>query len=50
MSARTRWNHLFSIPDPRIVVIEDIDNTPGVGAFVGEVNANILVALGCAAW
>ncbi len=42
------WNHILSIPHPRIVVIEDLDTPPGVGAFVGEVNANILVALGCA--
>jgi 4-hydroxy-4-methyl-2-oxoglutarate aldolase len=29
------------------VVIEDVDNPPGVGAFIGEFNANILLALGC---
>jgi 4-hydroxy-4-methyl-2-oxoglutarate aldolase len=43
------WNHILSIPAPRLVVIEDVDNPPGVGAFVGQVNANILLALGCAA-
>jgi regulator of RNase E activity RraA len=31
-----------------VVVIEDADDPPGLGAFVGEVNANILLALGCA--
>jgi 4-hydroxy-4-methyl-2-oxoglutarate aldolase len=41
------WNHLLSIPEPRIVVIEDIDKRPGFGAFMGEVHANILQALGC---
>jgi regulator of RNase E activity RraA len=41
------WNHILSIPAPRIVVIEDADKPAGLGAFVGEVNANILVALGC---
>src|SRR5271154_5934140 len=41
------WNHILSIPAPRIVVIEDTDDTVGLGAFVGEVNANILLALGC---
>lgn len=46
---RTDWlNHILSIPSPRIIVIEDVDNPPGLGAFVGEVNANILLALGCA--
>lgn len=43
------WNHLLSIPAPSVVVIEDVDNPPGLGAFIGEVNANILVALGCTA-
>ncbi|MGB2669484.1 MAG: RraA family protein [Candidatus Acidiferrum sp.] len=40
------WNHILSLPAPRIVVIEDVDNPPGLGAFIGEVNANILLALG----
>lgn len=43
------WNHILGIPAPRVVVIEDVDNPPGLGAFVGAVNANILVALGCTA-
>jgi 4-hydroxy-4-methyl-2-oxoglutarate aldolase len=42
------WNHILSIPAPRIVVIEDLDEPAGIGAFVGEVNANILLALECA--
>jgi len=41
------WNDILSIPPPRVVVIEDVDNPPGLGAFVGEVHANILLALGC---
>ena len=41
------WNHILSIPAPRIVVIEDVDEPAGLGAFVGEVNANILLALRC---
>jgi 4-hydroxy-4-methyl-2-oxoglutarate aldolase len=41
------WNHILSIPAPRVVVLEDVDNRPGLGAFIGEVNANILLALGC---
>jgi 4-hydroxy-4-methyl-2-oxoglutarate aldolase len=43
------WNHILTIPEPRVVVIEDVDNPPGLGAFVGEVNAHILIALGCTA-
>jgi regulator of RNase E activity RraA len=30
-----------------MVVVEDADERPGVGSFVGEVHANILKALGC---
>jgi 4-hydroxy-4-methyl-2-oxoglutarate aldolase len=41
------WKHILSIPTPRIVVIEDVDRPAGRGAFIGEVNANILLALGC---
>lgn len=41
------WNHILSIPAPRVVVIEDVDEPAGLGAFVGEVHANILLALGC---
>jgi len=41
------WNDILSIPAPRVVVIEDVDDSPGLGAFVGEVHANILLSLGC---
>jgi regulator of RNase E activity RraA len=43
------WNSMLKIPGPRIVVIEDVDTRPGLGAFIGEVHANILLALGCVA-
>ena len=42
------WNNILTIPAPRVIVIEDVDNPPGLGAFIGEVHANILLALGCA--
>ena len=41
------WNEILTIPPPRIVVIEDLDDPAGLGAFVGAVHANILRALGC---
>jgi 4-hydroxy-4-methyl-2-oxoglutarate aldolase len=41
------WNHILSVPPPRVVVIEDVDVRPGLGAFIGEVNANVLLALEC---
>jgi 4-hydroxy-4-methyl-2-oxoglutarate aldolase len=46
---RDWWNELLKVPEPRIVVIQDVDDPPGLGAFVGEVQANILRALGCVA-
>jgi 4-hydroxy-4-methyl-2-oxoglutarate aldolase len=41
------WKHITSIPSPRVVVIQDIDEQPGTGAFLGCVHVNILKALGC---
>ena len=41
------WAHAESMPAPRLVVIQDIDEPPGVGSFWGEVNANVFRALGC---
>jgi regulator of RNase E activity RraA len=41
------WKEILAVPAPRIVVIQDVDSHPGLGAFVGEVHANILQALGC---
>lgn len=41
------WNHILQIPEPRVVVVDDVDHKPGRGSFVGEVHANILLALGC---
>jgi len=40
------WNSILSVPAPRLVFVEDVDRTPGVGALVGEVHASILQALG----
>ncbi len=40
------YEHIESIPAPRIVVIQDLDQPP-VGSFWGEVNANIHRAFGC---
>jgi regulator of RNase E activity RraA len=40
------WEVLRKIPEPRVVVIHDLDR-PVIGSFWGEVNANIHKALGC---
>jgi 4-hydroxy-4-methyl-2-oxoglutarate aldolase len=44
------WNYIVGVPAPRIVVVQDIDERPGLGAFVGDVHAAILQALGCVAY
>ena len=41
------WNYISSVPAPRFVVVEDIDEKAGLGGFVGSIHANILRALGC---
>jgi 4-hydroxy-4-methyl-2-oxoglutarate aldolase len=41
------WNYLLTIPEPRVMVLQDVDRTPGIGAFVGEIHANIALALQC---
>ena len=43
------WDLILRTPAPRIVVLEDVDDPPGQGSFVGEMHATILHALGCAA-
>ncbi len=44
------WQSILEIPAPRIVVMEDLDRPPGVGAFLGDMHAAILRALGCAGY
>ena len=43
------WDSILRTPAPRIVVLEDVDDPAGRGAFVGEMHANIIRALGCVA-
>ena len=43
------WNVILSVPAPRIVVLEDVTETPGWGSIWGEVHINILRRLGCVA-
>jgi len=41
------WKHITSLPSPRVVVMQDIDEHPGTGAFLGKVHVNILLSMGC---
>ena len=41
------YAHVARAPQPSVVVIEDIDPHPGLGAFWGEVNSTVHWGLGC---
>jgi 4-hydroxy-4-methyl-2-oxoglutarate aldolase len=43
------WEHVLDLPEPRFVVVQDLDDPPGVGSYWGEVNGSIFTALGCVA-
>jgi 4-hydroxy-4-methyl-2-oxoglutarate aldolase len=40
------WNYVVSLPEPRVVVAQDIASHPGLGALFGVVHINIQRALG----
>jgi 4-hydroxy-4-methyl-2-oxoglutarate aldolase len=42
------YQHVREIPEPCVVVVQDMDEPPGCGSLWGEVNATIFGALGCA--
>lgn len=41
------WEAVRQVPEPRVVVIQDLDAPQPVGSFWGEVNGNTYKALGC---
>jgi 4-hydroxy-4-methyl-2-oxoglutarate aldolase len=41
------WDGLLALPKPRILVVQDMDRQPGMGALVGELHTIILKSLGC---
>jgi len=41
------WQDVMKTPAPRVVVVEDLDDPPGLGSLWGEVNANIHRAMEC---
>lgn len=41
------WEHIQTLPEPRVLVVQDVDDQPGVGSYWGEVNCSIYRALGC---
>jgi 4-hydroxy-4-methyl-2-oxoglutarate aldolase len=44
------WRFVSSVPEPRIIVLLDADDPPGVGALFGELHARICQALHCVAY
>lgn len=40
------WDYIATIPEPRVVVVQDLDQQP-IGSMWGEVNGSIHKALGC---
>jgi 4-hydroxy-4-methyl-2-oxoglutarate aldolase len=41
------WEYVASLPKPAVLVVQDADPKPGMGAFVGEIHAAICQALDC---
>jgi 4-hydroxy-4-methyl-2-oxoglutarate aldolase len=41
------WDYIISLPEPRVVVAQDVATRPGLGSLVGAVHMNILRALHC---
>jgi len=44
------WRYVSSMPEPRVLIVEDDDPYPGAGALVGELHAEIGKALHCVAF
>ncbi len=45
---RIDWlKYVTTLPEPRVVVLQDVDASPGSGAFWDEVHARIHMRLGC---
>jgi regulator of RNase E activity RraA len=41
------WKYVMGIPEPRVVVMQDLDQPPGIGAYFGEVQSSIHRRLRC---
>jgi regulator of RNase E activity RraA len=41
------WDYIQSLPAPRVAVVQDASERPGLGSLVGAVHANILRRLDC---
>jgi 4-hydroxy-4-methyl-2-oxoglutarate aldolase len=43
------WRYLMTVPPPRMVVLQDIDDRPGFAALFGEIHAQICRSFDCVA-
>jgi 4-hydroxy-4-methyl-2-oxoglutarate aldolase len=41
------WGGVLKVPEPRVVVVQDLDAPNPIGSYWGEVNGNTYKALGC---
>jgi 4-hydroxy-4-methyl-2-oxoglutarate aldolase len=41
------WHYILTIPAPRVIVMQDVDERPGLGALFGEIHSIICHALDC---
>ncbi len=41
------WDYILSLPEPRVVAVQDVATKVGLGSLLGAVHVNILRALGC---
>lgn len=46
-SRHASWRFILEQPEPRVLVLQDMDSPPGAGAYVGEVMATLHQRLGC---
>lgn len=41
------WNYVISIPEPWVIVMQDVDRAPGFGSLMGGLHAAIGLAVNC---
>ena len=41
------WDYILSLPAPRVVVVQDVAEKPGLGSLIGAVHMNVLRTLHC---
>jgi len=41
------WDYVLSLPAPRVVVVQDVAEKPGLGSLIGAVHMNVLRTLHC---